>query len=262
MKFVKSFAAVFVAMISLFSMMLHSSAKTIDVPSWNKYENLVMVAEAGVPSNSALNGAQLKVRYEEGNRMVMFVMLSFSGDGEVGNPAVRFSLNGGEELSFNLNGETEYNEEEYYLEVVSESDSASRVVFEVIFGVKDGVPDEKEIKFIFVDPYGIPSNTYSVSLGSEAGSSQNEATHEDRTQSQTDKNNKTQTKTEKTTKTAASTAAVLIVNEAQKVNVENEARLVDSKVLFISAAAVVLTGLLIMGGAHYLKRKKHKGDKG
>lgn len=260
MKFVKSFAAVFVAMICTFSMSFRASAKTIDLIEWNEYENLVMVAEEGVPSNSSLENAQLKVRHEEGNRMVMFIMLTFSKEIDGGSPAVRFSLNGGEEIFFNFDGETEYNEEEYYLEVVSESDSVSRVMFEVIFGVKDGIPEKKEMKFIFRDPDGIPSNTYTVNLSSEADSSPEEVPHEDRTQSKTDKNNKTQT--EKTAKTKKSTVVALLVNDAQSVDVENEAKLVDRKVLFISAAAVVLTGLLITAGAHYLKRKKHKGDKG
>lgn len=262
MKFVEKFAAVFVAVICLFLIPFQVSAKTIDYLEWNEYEDCVMVAEEDVPSNSDLKTAQLKFRYEEGNRIVMFIMLTFSGNEGEEDPRVRFSLNGGEEISFNLNGETEYNEDKYYLEVVSESDSRQRVCFEVIFGIKDGIPDNKELKFIFEDPNGVPSNTYLVKLDADVDPLPEEPTREDKTQGKTNKNNKNPTKGEKTTKTKESTVVVLHIGNAHNDNGTDEGKFINSKVLFISAAAVVLAGLLITGGMQYLKRKKHKGDKG
>lgn len=50
-------------------------------------------------------------------------------------------------------------------------------------------------------------------------------------------------------------------NEQEKSN-SDKGSFVSEKVLFIAASAVILTGLLVAGGMHYHKRKKHKGDKG
>lgn len=274
MKLVKKFAAVFVAVICAFS--FYISAGSISLVEWNEEENLTMVAAPGVHSNSDLKTAQLKVKYDyPSNRMIMLFMLSFSPFTEEEFPELRFCLNGGEELAVNLNGETEYNEEEYYLEFTSKADYRSgNVLFEVVFAIKDGIPEEKELTIVFYDPSGVPSNTYTVNLADGTQVSEEETTSEDKTQTKPSKNNsnknnktETKTKTEKTKKTKTTTVkettSVALINDSVKNDSQaDQGSVVNGKVLLISASAIVLAGLIISGGMHYLKRKKHKGDKG
>ncbi len=274
MKFIRKFAAVFVVMICAFS--FYVSAASINLVEWIEEENLTMVAAPDVHSNSDLKSAQLKVKYDyPSNRMIMFFMLSFSPFTEEDFPEIRFCLNGGDELAVNLNGETEYNEEEYYLEFTSKVDYRSgNVWFEVVFGVKDGIPEKRELTIVFFDPSGVPSNTYTVNLADGAQLLGEEPTSEDKTQSKTNKNNnnknnktETKTKTEKTTKTKTTTvketsSVALIGSSVRDTSEAEQGSVVNGKVLLISASAIVLAGLIISGGMHYLKRKKHKGDKG
>lgn len=154
----KRFVAVFVTMVCTFSFSFQSSAKTIDVLEWIENENLTMVADPNIPSNSGLKFAQLKVKYDyPSNRIIMLFMLSFSPFTQEEFPEIRFRLNGGDELSVNLNGETEYNAQEYYLEFISKADySSGNVWFEIVFGVKDGIPERRELTVVFYDPSGFP----------------------------------------------------------------------------------------------------------
>lgn len=266
----KRFVAVFVTMVCTFSFSFQSSAKTIDISEWIENENLTMVADPNIPSNSGLKFAQLKVKYDyPSNRIIMLFMLSFSPFTQEEFPEIRFRLNGGDELSVNLNGETEYNAQEYYLEFISKADySSGNVWFEIVFGVKDGIPERRELTVVFYDPSGVPSNTYTVSLNDETEPSSEEPANKAETQSRYDKNNnKTQQKTEKTQKTKTTesketASAVMIDGNAQEKSNSDKGSFVSEKVLFIAASAVILTGLLVAGGMHCHKRKKHKGDKG
>ena len=275
MKIIKKLAALFVATVFVLSFVCHTSAKQIDFAEWNNHEEVFVIADEDVPSNSGLDFAQLKVKYDyPSHRMRLFFLVKFNSFGEEGNPGVCFSFNGEEELSINLNGETEYNEDKYYLDFISHTTPVNGIVyFEVTFGVKEGIPDEKILSVSFVDPDGIPSNTYTVDLA-EDGQTDTEEEPTSEEESKTQKTKKTKTTKQKTTKSdktkktkteKTATSADIQQSEAELIrNEESESsdRSGNEKVFFVSAAAVVSLGLILSGCLHFLKRNNHKGDKG
>lgn len=277
MKIIKKLAALFVATVIAFSVICHASAKQIDFAEWNNHEEVFVIADEDVPSNSGLDFAQLKVKYDyPSHRMRLFFLVKFNSFGEEANPGVRFAFNGDEEVSINLNGETEYNEDKYYLDFISHTIPVNGVVyFEVTFGVKEGIPEERILSVTFADPDGILSNTYTVDLAEgEQADSEDEPTNEEESKTKTTKTTKqktTKTKTTKSDKTKktktekTATAADGQQSEAELFrNEESESpdRSENEKVFFVSAAAVVSLGLILSGCLHFLKRNNHKGDKG
>lgn len=280
MKIIKKFAALFVATVLALSFVCNSSAKQIDFAEWNNHEEVFVIADDDVPSNSGLKFSQLKVKYDyPSHRMRLFFLVKFNSFGEESNPGVMFALNGDEEVSVNLNGETEYNEDKYYLDFISHTTPENGVMYlEITFGVKEGLPEEKILSVVFTDPDGILSNTYTVDITEgEPTDSEEEQTNEE--ESKTQKTKKTKTTKQKTTKTKttksdktkktktekpAATAdeqqseAELFKNEES----ESPGRSDNEKVFFVSAAAVVSLGLILSGCLHFLKRNNHKGDKG
>lgn len=275
MKNLKNIAVIFIATVFALLFVCIASARQIDFAEWNNHEEVIVIADRGAYSNSGLKNAQLKVKYDyPSHRMRLFFLLKFNSFGEEGNPGVCFSFNGEEELSINLNGETEYNEDKYYLDFISHTTSVNGVVyFEVTFGVKEGIPDEKILSVSFVDPDGIPSNTYTVDLAEvRQTDTEEETTSEEESKTQKTKKTKTTkqktTKSDKTKKTKTektATSADIQQSEAELfINEESESpdRSENEKVFFVSAAAVVSLGLILSGCLHFLKRNNHKGDKG
>ena len=275
MKNLKNIAAIFIATVFALLFACIASARQIDFAEWNNHEEVIVIADRDAYSNSGLKNAQLKVKYDyPSHRMRLFFLLKFNSFGEEGNPGVCFSFNGEEELSINLNGKTEYNEDKYYLDFISHTTPVNGVVyFEVTFGVKEGIPDEKILSVSFVDPDGIPSNTYTVDLA-EDGQTDTEEEPTSEEESKTQKTKKTKTTKQKTTKSdktkktkteKTATAADEQQSEAELfINEESESpdRSGNEKVFFVSAAAVVSLGLILSGCLHFLKRNNHKGDKG
>lgn len=277
MEIIKRFAAVFVAIAFVLSLVCHASAEQIDFAEWNNHEEVIVIADKDAHSNSGLKNAQLKVKYDyPSHRMRLFFLLKFNSFGEEGNPGIRFSFNGEEEISINLNGETEYNEDKYYLDFISHTTPVNGVVyFEVTFGVKEGIPDEKILSVIFCDPDGILSNTYTVDLAEgEQTDSEDQPTSEEKSRTQKTKTTKTKTTKTKTTKSDKTKKTKAEKTAADSVGQQTEAELYraeestppshseNEKVFFVSAAAVVSLGLILSGCLHFLKRNKHKGDKG
>ena len=116
MKILKNIAVIFIATVFALLFACIASARQIDFAEWNNHEEVIVIADRDAYSNSGLKNAQLKVKYDyPSRRMRLFFLLKFNSFGEEGNPGVCFSFNGEEELSINLNGETEYNEDKYYL---------------------------------------------------------------------------------------------------------------------------------------------------
>lgn len=280
MKIIKKLAALFVATVIALSVICHASAKQIDFAEWNNHEEVFVIADEDVPSNSGLDFAQLKVKYDyPSHRMRLFFLVKFNSFGEEANPGVRFAFNGDEEVSINLNGEAEYNEDKYYLDFISHTTPENGVVYlEITFGIKEGLPEEKVLSVTFTDPEGILSNTYTVNLTEgEPTDSGEEPTNEE--ESKTQKTTKTKTTKQKTTKTKTTksdktkktktekTATVADEQQSEAELFRNDDsetpnRSENEKVFFVSAAAVVSLGLILSGCLHFLKRNNHKGDKG
>lgn len=285
MRTIKRFAAVFVATVCVFLSGTQAFARQIDFDEWNYHEQVIVIADSDAESNSGLRNAQLKVKYDyPSHRMTLLFMLKFDSFTDGDNPSVMLSLNRDESVSFNLNGESEYNEDKYYLDFLSYAQPTSGVVFfEVTLGVKEGIAATNVLTVAFTDPQGVLSNTYVVNLTedelnlSEDDQPTDEDDEDDESQgkSKTSKTTKTKTtkvkttknKTTKTKKTKAEEADEALTEQKGEAELhrseegEQQNRTDNEKILFVSVAVIVVSGLVLTGGLHYLKRNKHKGDK-
>lgn len=277
MRTIKRFAAVFVATVCVFLSGTQAFARQIDFDEWNYHEQVIVIADSDAESNSGLRNAQLKVKYDyPSHRMTLLFMLKFDSFSDGDNPSVMLSLNRDESVSFNLNGESEYNEDKYYLDFLSYAQPTSGVVFfEVTLGVKEGIATTNVLTVVFTDPAGVLSNTYVVNLTEdELNLSEDEQPSDEDDESQgkskTSKTKKTKTtkvKTTKTKKTKAEEADETLTEQKGEAELhrseegEHQNRSDNEKILFVSVAVIVVSGLVLTGGLHYLKRNKHKGDK-
>ena len=285
MRTIKRFAAVFVATVCVFLSGTQAFARQINFDEWNYHEQVIVIADSDAESNSGLRNAQLKVKYDyPSHRMTLLFTLKFDSFTDGDNPSVMLSLNRDESISFNLNGESEYNEDKYYLDFLSYAQPTNGVVyFEVTLGVKEGIAATNVLTVVFTDPQGVLSNTYVVNLVedelnlSEDDQPSDEDDEDDESQgkSKTSKTTKTKTTKVKTTKNKTTKTKKTKAEEADEALTEQkgEAELHRSeegelqnqsdneKILFVSVAVIVVSGLVLTGGLHYLKRNKHKGDK-
>ena len=280
MRTIKRFAAVFVATVCVFLSGTQAFARQIDFDEWNYHEQVIVIADSDAESNSGLRNAQLKVKYDyPSHRMTLLFMLKFDSFTDGDNPSVMLSLNRDESVSFNLNGESEYNEDKYYLDFLSYAQPTSGVVFfEVTLGVKEGIAATNVLTVVFTDPQGVLSNTYVVNLvedelnlsEDEQPSDEDDEDDESQGKSKTSKTTKTKTtkvKTTKTKKTKAEEADETLTEQkgeaelhrSEEGELQNQSD--NEKILFVSVAVIVVSGLVLTGDLHYLKRNKHKGDK-
>ncbi len=282
MRTIKRFAAVFVATVCVFLSGTQAFARQIDFDEWNYHEQVIVIADSDAESNSGLRNAQLKVKYDyPSHRMTLLFMLKFDSFTDGDNPSVMLSLNRDESVSFNLNGEAEYNEDKYYLDFLSYAQPTSGVVFfEVTLGVKEGIAATNVLTVVFTDPQGVLSNTYVVNLtedelnlsedeqpSDEDDESQGKSKTSKTTKTKTTKVKTTKNKTTKTKKTKAEEADEALTEQKGEAELhrseegEHQNRSDNEKILFVSVAVIVVSGLVLTGGLHYLKRNKHKGDK-
>ncbi|MBP3442774.1 MAG: hypothetical protein J6L62_08230 [Clostridia bacterium] len=269
---IKRFTTIFIALFIFLVLTFQVSAQHINLDEWNNTEKVYLIADNDNESNSGLTNAQLKVSYDyPSHRMRLFFMMKFAPFEEEENIGIRFSLNDGEDISLYLNGDTEYNEDKYFLDFIYMTTPPSGVVFaEVTLGVKEGIPEKQVFTVTFTDPDKTVSNTYSVDVTeAEATLPSQELTTEKEKSSKTKKSTSngsgSKSKTERTVRTQAdqTTSASEETSEAviRKTEASEEIFTYDGqKVLCISAAVLITVVLFFAGGMYFLKRKNHRGD--
>ncbi len=274
MSYIKRSAVFFIITVVIFTLTFQSSAQQIDPEEWSAVEKVYLVTDNDTESNSGLTNAQIKAIYDyPSHRMRILFMIKFGAFEQEENIGIRFSLNGGEEISLHLNGDTEYNEDKYFLDFTHFTVPPSGVVYvEVTLGVKEGIPDEQTLKVIFIDPDSQLSNTYTVvmtdgetSVTSEEQTAKSEKTTKTKTKKNTSSGSGSKAQTDKNLKDEAE-SATFSQEEISKVTIrkavesEDNSTFSGEKVLCISAAALIAVAMLFAGGMYFLKRKNHRGD--
>lgn len=261
MKILKKLIAILMSAFLVFIFSASAFAQSINLAEWNQLEETIVIAEDGVNTNSGLKNALMKVRYDyPSHRMTMLFMLRYNSFTDSENIGISFNINGGDDIVLHLNGESEYNEDLYFVEFLTSSTPTAGVVyFEVVLGIKEGIPEQQLLTAKFYDPDGVVSNTLTADL-----TPQDETTIGEETTIRTTKTNKSKvTGTENpdkekptTTKKTEKDGISVVYNDPQ----DNDNNYPVNKVLCISAAAIVTTMVALFGGRHFLKRKTHRGD--
>lgn len=188
------------------SLSLNVSAEKINIDSWNRDSALYDVLDNTAESNSAVEYAFLRVKYDRpSNRIRLLFMLELSSFTDESNAGVTLSVNGDEEITLHLNGTAEYNEDKYYAEINHLSYPITNTLYlEVTLGIKKGIPDEVQLEFNVYDTEGVPSNTYCVDITEYPTDLTEENpkadTQENESESKTEKTKRTKTTKAKTTK--------------------------------------------------------------
>ncbi len=235
---------------------LPSAAADIDIGEWNNCDTLFPVLTGDANSNSSIEYIFLKAIYDHpSNRVRLLFMTEQASFPQELTPGVALQVNGGEKIELHMNGNTEYDSENYSAQIVSLSDSRTHTLYlEVTLGIKNGLPEKFILQFQLYDAAGIASNVYTVDLSESEETTTTTTTTQ--TQSKSKRTDKTKTKTEKTTKKrgtkttstkttaeSASTASEISINNAET-NSETAPSLGSTKLIGLTAAgAAALAGI-------------------
>ena len=257
------------------SLNLAVSAEKVNLDSWNTDSTLYDVLDTDSESNSAVEYAFLRVKYDRpSNRIKLLFMLGLDSFTDEKNAGVTLSVNGDEKITLHLDGSSEYNEDKYFAQINSVSDPMSKTLcIEVTLGIKKGIPETVNLEFNVYDTEGIASNTYTVDI--------TETVEEDTTTSsqsepgKTSKTTKIKTTKVKTTKTKTTktnsvdnikpagsdvdendTPTVLL--NSQQTEIETKETSINERRLTAIIAAVTIAAVGTASGGIYFFRKSRK----
>lgn len=271
---VKKLLTLLCAIIFAASLSFTVSAEKINIDSWNKDSILYDVLDNTAESNSAVEYAFLRVKYDRpSNRIRFLFMLELSSFTDESNAGVTLSINGDEEITLHLNGTAEYNEDKYYAEISHLSYPMTNILYlEVTLGIKKGIPDTVNLEFNVYDTEGVASNTYCVDITetlTDTDSTDSQA-QTDKTEEKTTKTKTTKVKTTKKTKTrkADNDEQALITDDEEDGSqtviesdntesiAENGTVISKNKVITIIVAAAVAAGGAATGITNLLKKTR------
>ncbi len=210
----KSLVILFLAIFILSFSSISSLASDIDIAAWNKCETLYPVLNGESHSNSAVQRIFVRSEYDyPSNRVRLLFMAEMDSFAEdESKTGISLVLNNGEKIILHLNGDSEYNTDIYFAEVLSYSDPLTKTLYlEVTLGVKDGLPENLVLDFQIYDTFGIASNVYTLDITEQAETTASTTTTKATQKSNRNNNNKT--KTQKSSK-AKSTKATTATKEA------------------------------------------------
>ncbi len=143
-----------------------NSAANIDIGDWTANSAVYPIVDSSVHSNCAVIQAYLRVKYEhQSNRIKLLFMLELDSFTDESNAGVTMTVNDGEEITLHLNGDAEYNNEEYFAEIEPLFDSRTKTLYmQVTLGIKEGIPERTVLRFKVYDTEGAASNAYTVDI--------------------------------------------------------------------------------------------------
>ncbi len=235
-----------------------SLAAEIDVSEWNSLEKVYHILSDGSSSNSALELAFLKVKYDRpSNRVRLFFILEFATFTDEAKAGVTLSVNGGEKITLHSDGSAEYNEDKYFAAVKTLSDRRTRnLSMEITLGIKEGLPEKAVLTFNFYDTEGIASNTYTVDI-TETAATVTSTTTEKATKTNADKTTKNRAqKTDSTTKKQDETTTLQNNTVISKKTAAAEHSFKESNAVGIIIAVAVAAIGIGTSAINILKRSK------
>ena len=264
-----------VLLIILASALLSQTAATaatgkIDLAEWNTQSTLYTVLnDEDIHSNSAVVMAFLRTDYDRpSNRIRMLFSLELDSFTDESKSGVCMRVNGGEDIILRADGTAEYNENEYFASLISDSDPRTKTLYlEVTLGIKKGISDSVVLDFNFYDTEGLASNTYSVDISERAEPSTSAA--ESKVTAQTKKSNPSAGRKPASQKTETSSTEEKSTDIQSKTHItahqENQGGEVISVTRKDRAFAVLLvlgTATLCSTGVFYLIRRRNDPKNG
>lgn len=271
----KKLLALFCTAILAVSLNLAVSAEKVNLDSWNTDSTLYDVLDTDSESNSAVEYAFLRVKYDRpSNRIKLLFMLGLDSFTDEKNAGVTLSVNGDERITLHLDGSSEYNEDKYFAQINSVSDPMSKTLcIEVTLGIKKGIPETVNLEFNVYDTEGIASNTYTVDITETVEedtttSSQSEPGKTSKTTKiKTTKVKTTKTKTTKTNSVDNIESEVTDVDDndittvllnSQQTEIETKETSINERRLTAIIAAVTIAAVGTASGGIYFFRKSRK----
>ena len=266
----KRAGALLLALVLAFVSQTAALAGDIDLAKWNNESALYTVLnDDDVHSNSAVVMAFLRTDYDRpSNRIRMLFSLELDSFTDESKAGVRISVNGGEDIVLHADGTAEYNEEEYFAALVTESDPRTKTLYlEVTLGIKRGIPESVVLDFNFYDTEGLASNTYSVDISEK--SEEPTLTEKDETTSRTKKSGSSSGKKSSSKKTETSSEQEASTESQSKTYTAAQQKSESGRVINITKKDRAFATLLALGtatlgitGVFYLIRRRNDPKNG
>ena len=256
------------------------SAEKVNLDSWNTDSTLYDVLDTDTESNSAVEYAFLRVKYDRpSNRIKLLFMLGLDSFTDEKNAGVTLSVNGDEKITLHLDGSSEYNEDKYFAQINSVSDPMSKTLcIEVTLGIKKGIPETVSLEFNVYDTEGVASNTYAVDITETAEEDTTTSSHSE--PEKTSKTKATKTTRAKTTKAKTTKSKTTKRNSAdniepdisdtdkndittafvniQQTEIETKETGINERKLTAIVAAITIAAVGTASGGVYFFRKSRK----
>lgn len=129
-------------------------------------ESAIYSFESPEGFNNKVTFAYIRVIPEaSANQLFLCVSMRVSEVTDAQNSAVLLSFSGGEEMRLNGDGSSSYNTDLYNVDyAMSYDEGAANIVYEIMLGVKHGIPSESPINVRLCDCDGVPSNVFGFDL--------------------------------------------------------------------------------------------------
>ncbi|MBQ8784293.1 MAG: hypothetical protein IJZ57_11045 [Clostridia bacterium] len=156
------------AVVMLFCLSFNCTAVELDgLPhnaEWS--ESAIYSFESPEGFNNKVTFAYIRVIPEaSANQLFLCVSMRVSEVTDAQNSAVLLSFSGGEEMRLNGDGSSSYNTDLYNVDyAMSYDEGAANIVYEIMLGVKHGIPSESPINVRLCDCDGVPSNVFGFDL--------------------------------------------------------------------------------------------------
>lgn len=204
----KRFATLLMTMLLCACCILSCSAIEYDgVPHNDEWmESAVYSFENPDGFNNDVTFAYMRVfSREESNQLYFCFSLRVNEISDVKKSAVLLSFNDGEEIYLPGSGISSYDENLYNVEYgVAFDTGASNITYEVMLGVKHGIPQSSKVSVRLCDCNGVPSNQFGFDLTTVISNTQDQKTEEDeKTETTSEKESATKNKSSKTTKSSS-----------------------------------------------------------
>lgn len=125
--------------------------------------------------NNGVNFAYIRIiPNESANQLFLCISMRVDELTDAGNSAVLLSLNSEDEIYLKGDGDSPYNTDLYNIEyAMSYDEGASNIVYEVMLGVKYGIPADSTLTVRLCDCESIPSNAFGFELSVASDDSEN-----------------------------------------------------------------------------------------
>jgi hypothetical protein len=147
------------------SILLVSAGAETDNAYWEG-SDIYLLLEYGKESNSAVDNAIVKVKFDyDVNRIYLLFMITVDTFNNIALSGLQMSFNSLGTITFSGDSDQSFDNENYYSSMETKFDKNTKtILFDVVVGIKSGIPDNINMKVRFTDTDGVQSNDFNQNI--------------------------------------------------------------------------------------------------